>query len=160
MNKTPGPEGLRPRILSELSKERTEPLTLLFQNSLDEGVVPKAWKETLSTQIFKKGSKSICDTYRPVSLTSTVCKILEKLIRVQAITYLNKFISSCQHGFIKYRSCTKQLLDTIDTWTRLLDKGSAVDTVYLDFAKVFDSVPHRRILMKLEAYRIKWIERF
>ena len=84
---------------------------------------------------------------------------------MQAITYLNKFISSCQHGFIKGRSCTTQLLDTIDTWTRLLDKGSAVDTVYLDFAKAFDSVPHRRLLMKLEAYGIKgallkWLESF
>ena len=77
VNKTPGPDGLHPRILSELSNELTEPLILLFQKSLDEGVVPKAWKEALITPIFKKGSKSICDNYRPVSLTSTVCKILK-----------------------------------------------------------------------------------
>ena len=123
VNKSPGPDGLHPRILNELSNELKEPLTLLFSKSLEEGVVPKAWKEGQITPIFKKGKKNICDNYRPVSLTSIVCKVMEKIIRAQAIKHLNQFISSCQHGFIGGRSCITQLLDTIDTWSRLLDGG-------------------------------------
>ena len=135
VNKSPGPDGLHPRILNELSKELKEPLTLLFRKSLEEGVVPKAWKEGQITPIFKKGKNNICDNYRPVSLTSIVCKVMEKIIRAQTIKHLNQFISSCQHGFIGGRSCITQLLDTIDTWSRLLDGGSAVDAIYLDFSK-------------------------
>ncbi len=165
MNKSPGPDRLHPRILNELSGELKEPLILLFKQSLEEGAVPKAWKEGKIAPIFKKGKENICDNYRPVSLTSIVWKVMEKMIRAQAINHLNQFISSCQHGFIEGRSCITQLLDTIDTWSRLLDKGSAIDAIYRDFSKAFDSLPHRRLLLKLEAYEIKgallrWLESF
>ena len=152
VNKTPGPDGLHPRILSELSNEQTVPLTLLFQKLLGDGVIPKAWKEALITPIFKKGSKSICDNYRPVSLTKTT-NDSEKADELN----FGKANSGASYYIPKqiYIQLPTQLLDTIDTWTRLLDKGSAVDTVYLDFAKAFDSVPHRRLVLKLEAYGIK-----
>ena len=78
---------------------------------------------------------------------------------------LNKFLSDSQHGFVQGRSCTAQLLKVIDLWTEILDQGGAIDSVYLDFAKAFDSVPHERLLVKLTSYGIsghvlEWIRQF
>ena len=70
-----------------------------------------------------------------------------------------------QHGFVLERSCMTQLLVRVERWTELLDGGDPVDVIYLDFRKAFDTVPHRRLIKKLEAYDIKsglltWIENF
>ena len=72
---------------------------------------------------------------------------------------------SCQHGFIKGRSCITQLLATLDYWTEVMDDGGNVDAIYLDFSKCFDPVPHERLLMKLEKYGVmgklwSWIADF
>ena len=77
----------------------------------------------------------------------------------------NELYSQCQHGFRKGRSCISQLLEVMDDFTKLIDKGEAIDVVYLDFAKAFDTVPHRRLLLKLDKYGIagklkSWIEDF
>ena len=80
-NKSPGPDKLYPRLLKELHNELAKPFTILFQSSLNEGVLPQDWKHAEVTAIFKKGSKTDPGNYRPVSLTSVVCKILESFIR-------------------------------------------------------------------------------
>ena len=77
----------------------------------------------------------------------------------------NGFLSEFQHGFVHGRSCTTQLLKVIDKWTEILDQGGSVDAVYLDFAKAFDTVPHQRLLTKLEGYGVggrmlQWIQQF
>jgi len=63
-------------------------------------------------------------------------------------------MSHNQHGFLPGRSCSTQLLEVLDIWTRILDNGDNVDVVYLGFAKAFDTVPHRRLLMKLQNYGV------
>ena len=73
--------------------------------------------------------------------------------------------SPCQHGFRKNRSCTSQLLEVVEDFTNYLDKNETFDVIYLDFKKAFDSVPHKRLLNKLESYGITgkihtWIESF
>ena len=77
----------------------------------------------------------------------------------------NKLFSNKQFGFISGRSTTLQLLKVMDEWTEILDKGGKIDSVYMDFMKAFDKVPHRRLLHKMHRYKIsekviKWIERF
>ena len=165
VNKSPGPDCLHPRLLKELSSELKGPLTILFQRSLGEGLLPRDWRDAHITPIYKKGKKEICGNYRPVSLTSIVCKMLERIIRGQAVTHLKQLLSSCQHGFMEGRSCVTQLLDTIDLWSKVLDEGLSLDAVYLDFAKAFDTVPHERLLVKLKSYGIngkvlKWLRSF
>ena len=63
----------------------------------------------------------------------------------------NLFITH-QHGFRKDRSCVTQLIEVLDDWTEQLDNRNAIDTIYLDFQKAFDTVPHQRLINKLQSY--------
>ena len=106
-------------------------------------------------------------SYRPVSLTSVVCKLLETLIRDHMVEFLvkHKLINTSQHGFLKARSCLTNLLCFLEEITKWVDDGSPVDVVYLDFQKAFDKVPHQRVLLKLKAHGIgndviNWIEKW
>ena len=74
-------------------------------------------------------------------------------------------LSEHQHGFLPGRSCSMQLLTVMNKWTEALDNGQTFDVVYLDFAKAFDSVPHKRLLHKLASYGVNgkllaWIHAF
>ena len=116
---------------------------MLFNLSLDEGIVPSEWKVANITQLFKKGSRNKPDYYRPVSLTSVV--LLETLIRDHMVEFLvkHKLINTYQHGFLKARSCLTNLLCFFEEITKWVDDGSPVDAVYFNFQKAFDKVPHQ-----------------
>ena len=163
----PGPDEVHSRILRELGHSLAHPLTLLYQRSMDTGMLPEVWKLGKVVPIYKKGDKHNPGNYRPVSLTSVSCKVLESLIRDALMQHLTThgLLSDAQHGFRPKRSCSTQLLATIDAWSRMLEEGTAVEVVYLDFQKAFDSVPHRRLLCKLGCYGVSgkllsWIEAF
>ena len=105
--------------------------------------------------------------YRPVSLTSVVCKVFEGIVRdfLNAHLVENKLLSNNQFGFCTGRSCISQLLSTINDWMLELDNGVPVDSIYLDLQKAFDTVPHKRLLIKLDGYGIGgniilWIKDF
>ena len=92
---------------------------------------------------------------------------METMLREQIVSHMmeNSLFCDEQHGFVPGRSCMTQLLITIELWTELLDTGTALDVIYLDFKKAFDSVPHKRLLSKLDAYGIggpikEWIKSF
>ena len=123
-DKSPGPDGIHPRVLKECADEISGALAILFQTSLSEGAVPQAWKEANVTPIYKKGSKDDVGNYRPVSLTSVVCKVMERIVRNALLKHMldNKFLSDQQHGFVHGRSCTTQLLEVVDKWSEILDK--------------------------------------
>ena len=97
--------------------------------------------------MFKKGQKSDPGNYRPVSLTSVVCKYLETTIRAQILEHLvrNKHISVSQFGFRSGRSCILQLIDVMEDWSQYIEDDESWDTIYLDFSKAFDSVAHKRL---------------
>ena len=166
-DKSPGPDSIHPKILHELSDVLAKPLTILFQKSLQESMVPEEWKKSNVTPIFKKGTKSSTSNYRPVSLTSVICKVMESLIRDKLMSHMcnNNLLNNCQHGFRTGRSCVTQLLDMMETWTNILDSYGSIDAIYLDFRKAFDTVPHERLLLKLHGYGIRgnmlsWIRQF
>ena len=166
-SKAMGPDGILSFILKTFSEELSLPLLYIFNKSLSEGVVPEAWKLAEVTAIFKKGDKTEPGNYRPVSLTSITCKILESLVCDALREYLeaNNMLSKCQHGFRKHRSCVTKLLEVLNDLTKLHENNESIDIIYLDFAKAFDTVPHLRLLEKLKAYGItgnvlNWISSF
>ena len=167
IGKSPGPDGIHPKILYESAGQLAYPFKLLFDATMKSGRIPSKWKIAEVRPIFKKGSKSKAGNYRPVSLTSVVCKIFESFIRDALCSHLssNDLLSPRQFGFCKGRSCVTQLLSTLDDWFYYLDQSIPVDAIYLDFRKAFDTVPHKRLLSKLQGYVIhdnllKWIEDF
>ena len=141
---------------------------MIFNQSLTEGVVPADWKLATVCPIFKKkGSKTEPGNYRPVSLTCILCKIMENLVRKQIMNHVesNKLLNPQQHGFVTGKSCTTNLLETLDDWTQEIENDNSVDAIYMDFKKAFDTVPHKRLLLKLDAIGIKgntqnWIRKF
>ena len=98
-NKSPGVDGIVPKLLKESVEQISTPLAKLFKLSLEEGIVPSEWKKANITPLFRKGSRNKPDNYRPVSLTSVVCKLLETLIRDQMVEFLvkHKLINISQH---------------------------------------------------------------
>jgi len=164
-SKSSGPDGIHIRTLQLVHQAICKPLAIIFNKSLDSGVVPQDWRDAFITPIFKKGPKSDPGNYRPVSLTSICCKIMESCLKDSISKHLEEqnLITSTQHGFYRGRSCTTNLLEFMEQVTELVDKGNPVDIVYLDFAKAFDKVPHGRLVKKLESLGIagnilKWIQ--
>ena len=164
-NKTAGPDSIAPRVLKEAKFQLCEPLSLLFTKSLNSGKIPNDWKLANVTPIQKKGDKATPSNYRPISLTSVVCKLMESIIRDQLVSFLeeNDLIKNSQHGFRNKRSCLTNLLDFYNEVYDVYDETKAVDVIYLDFQKAFDKVPHQRLLIKLKAHGVdgkllKWLE--
>ena len=165
--KSCGTDECHPRMLKETADILSGPIHQLFTKSLQSGTLPKQWKEANVTCIFKKGDKSSPGNYRPVSLTSVLCKSLGKIVREAIMKHLNKnnLLSDCQYGFRQNRGCILQLLKVVAEWSKDIDKTKQVDCIYLDFKKAFDTVPHKRLLKKLQSFGItgnvlKWIKDF
>ena len=154
--KTPGPDGIHPVVLRELSDVIAAPLQIIFNTSLQTGQLPSVWKQANISAIFKKGEKKKPSNYRPVSLTCITCKIMEKILRQRIIEHMtiNSLLTKQQYGFLSGRSTTQQLTQVLDHWSSILDKGSTLDVIYFDFKKAFDTVPHKRLLHKLKNYGI------
>ena len=140
---------------------------MLFNETIRTGNLPRDWKLANVSPIYKKGPKNRAENYRPISLTSITCKLLESFIRDEILNHLKEhaLLSSKQHGFISGRSTTTQLLNYLDKCAEIIANGFIVDCIYLDFQKAFDTVPHRRLLGKLEAYGIdgpilNWIKEY
>lgn len=130
-------------------------------------MLPKQWKIGKVTPLFKTGSRNCPCNYRPISLTSNCCKILEHIIYTNLVNFLesNLFFSTAQHGFRKSYSCETQLICFTHKLHQILDRSSHADCIFLDFSKAFDKVSHRLLLHKLNGLNLdntllKWIEFF
>ena len=167
INKSPGPDQMHPRVLHEINNSICTPIAIIFNTSLRNSTLPVEWKEANVSAIYKKGNKSDPGNYRPVSLTSIVCKLLESFIRDEIMKHMktNNLFSDKQFGFITGRSTMLQLLKVMDIWTEILDQGGSLDAIYCDFMKAFDKVPHGRLIYKISKYGIDgnilgWIQNF
>ena len=162
-----GPDEIPVSLLKNCKSVLAEPIHLIWSNSLNTGTVPGCYKTSHIAPIHKKGSRAIASNYRPVSLTSHIIKIYERVMRKQMITHLenNNLLRDNQHGFRAGKSCLTQLLHHFDDILESLGKDIDTDAIYLDYAKAFDKVDHNLLLKKLEIYGfnpkiVKWIRSF
>jgi ribonucleases P/MRP protein subunit RPP40 len=155
-DKSTGADNLSGRLLSEIRNQICYPLMIIFRKSLSTGDVPVDWRLANISPIYKKGGRESPGNYRPVSLTSQICKMFESILREAIVDHLecNGLIKGSQHGFRRGRSCLTNLLSFLDCVTHWMDDGNCADIIYLDFAKAFDKVPHCRLLYKLRQYGI------
>ena len=155
-SKGAGPDGLSPGLLRFLASYIYQPLSLIFQYSLDTGQVPREWRHANVIPVYKNGSRTDPLNYRPISMTCIVSKILEHVICHDVNSFLDSHnvLVDCQHGFRKGYGCETQLLTTITELTQSYDSKVPVDLAVLDFSKAFDTVLHSKLLLKLRSVGI------
>ena len=162
----PGPDKLPAVVLKECVNELTEAISILWRKSLDTGEIPDLLKLQTIIPLYKKGSKALPENYRPVSLTSHLIKLFERVLRKKLIKFIedNELLSENQHAFRAGRSCLSQLIQHIENILQALEENN-IDVVYLDFAKAFDKVDHKILMKKVKQFGIKgklynWLESF
>ena len=139
VSKSPGPDGIHPKLLRRFSNMFACPLYLIFSKSLQTGILPSDWKLADIVPLHKQGSRVHAKNYRPVSLTSVVVKLLESIIKPIILNHLisNNIIHDKQHGFLPGKSCVTSLLEVVEEWTLAIDKGWPLDVIYTAWTKVF-----------------------
>ena len=163
--KSPGPDNFVPQVIKEVKHAIVSNLQHIFKLSINNCEIPNDWKQANIVPIYKKGNKTLPENYRPISLTSIICKILESIISEKITAYVdtNNLITKNQHGFRRKRSCTTNLLDFYGKVLKDFDTAKGVDLIYLDFQKAFDKVQHDLLVKKLSKIGIqgkilKWVE--
>jgi hypothetical protein len=147
------PDGLPYLFLRKAANGLAVPLTIMFNTFLLRGEVPDVWKIGWVRPIFKKGSRHSVENYRPVCLTSSVSKVMERIVRKQLLDFLlrhNK-ISADQHGFLPRRSTQTALISSFNDWHRALDAKQTVSLALIDLSRAFDSINLEKLFMKLSS---------
>jgi len=155
--KATGPDNIPSRILKECASELAEGLTSIFQKSVNSGTLPDDWVNANVAPVFKKGDRHLAQNYRPVSLTSVTCKLLEHIICSHLLKHLekHKILTDLNHGFRAGHSCETQLVMTLHDLCGSFEKNCQTDVAILDFSAAFDTVPHPKLLEKLDGYGIR-----
>ena len=149
-NKAQGPDGIHGKILKHCAVGLAYPLSCIFKVSYNSGFIPSEWKLANVVPIFKKGDKTCVENYRPISLTSLVMKVFERIVRDKLLLLTSDLIDARQHGFLPQRSCSTNMVLFCDSLSRSLNDNLLSHVIYFDFAKAFDSVNHDRLLSKLK----------
>ena len=160
-------DGISMYLIKKIITEINVPLAHIFNLSLSKGVFPDKLKTAKVVPIFKSGKKDSCDNYRPISLLSTLSKILEKIVSIQLTNHLdiNKLIYKHQYGFQKNKSTEHSLLHLSNFVNTAINENRYCIGVFLDLKKAFDVCSHKILLYKLEKLGIKntalnWFESY
>lgn len=151
-SKGPGADRLPPVFVRSCAAPLAVPMTIIFNRSLTSGKFPTAWKTAAIIPIHKSGNVHNVENYRAISLLPCLAKVFERLIYDVMFPVALPIISECQHGFVKNRSTLTNLMDYSNFLFPCMDKRVQVDSIYVDFAKAFDKVPHNLAIAKLQHY--------
>lgn len=156
-NSAPGWDGISTKFL-KMSRAFIVPLICSLANlCFHKGIFPKALKRSIVTPVFKGEDKTDVNNYRPVSLLTSISKIVEKLLNNRLMGYLNKFniLSSSQYGFRKGFSSQDAILALTPLIVQEADKGNKCLAVFLDLKKAFDTVSVDTLVRRLEQIGIR-----
>ena len=134
LHSAPGPDKIPSILLKECKKELAPALLTIWRKSLNTGQIPDILKKQSIVPIHKKESKAVPANYRPISLTSHITKLFERILRRSIVTFLeaNLRIHNSQHGFRPSRSCLTQLLHHLDSILSIIETNQNADVIYLD----------------------------
>ena len=155
-SKSASADGIHPRFIKETAETLAIPVFILLNKSLSEGCLPDIFKKANITPIHKSGDKSLPKNYRPISVTTMLCRLLETIVREVIVQYIktNGIIINQQYGFLDKRGCVLQLLTVLDKLVTSLENRNPVDMIYLEIQKAFDSLPHKRLIKKIKCLGI------
>jgi hypothetical protein len=142
--------GVSTKMVKFIVREIATPLSYIFNLSLETGVFPHMLKQCRVIPINKAGNRLDVDNYRPISLLSSISKILEKIVTEKLLFHLtnNDLLYTHQYGFIPKRSAEQNLLHMLNYVTAALNDGNYCVGVFLDFKKAFDVCSHSILLKK------------
>jgi Reverse transcriptase (RNA-dependent DNA polymerase) len=149
-------DGISLKLLKYIAVEICVPLSHIFNLSLTSGTFPTKLKRSRIVPIFKAGDPENCDNYRPISLLSSISKILEKIVHVKLVNHLdlNNLLYDHQYGFLRGKSTEQTLLHVTDYIAKALNKGDYCIALFLDLKKAFDVVSHEILIQKLQKFGI------
>ena len=150
-------DGISLDLLKSIDSAIAKPLAHVFNLSLKNGIFPDKLKVSRIVPIFKLGDKKLCDNYRPISLVSTIAKILEKIVATKLSNHLelNKLLHIHQFGFRKKLSTEHNLLHLTNYVSNALNEDDFCIGIFLDLKKAFDVVPHCILIKKLKKLGVK-----
>ena len=140
---------------------------MIFNSSLRKGVFPDILKVAKLTPIFKSGSRSDANNYRPISVVSVFPRILERIVHNQIYEHLKatKALTMSQSAFQKLCSTITSLINSTDKWYEKINDKQLNLTIFLDLKKAFDTVNYAILMGKLRKYGIRdiagdWIKSY
>lgn len=150
--KATGPDNIPNIFLVRYAELTAKYLCILFNKSLSTGVLPREWKIAKVVPVQKSENSDDVSNFRPISLTCTVCKLLEHVILKHITSFLEKenILSPYQHGFRRALSTVTQLVELTHDISQCLNNQKQIDLIFMDFSKAFDTVSHVKLLRKLE----------
>lgn len=162
---SPGPDGVPSSILKMCAHELYIPLTEIFNCSLRLGHFPSCWRGSYIIPLHKNGNRRCVENYRGIAKLSFIPKLFEKIVTERLIHMAGNLVSPYQHGFLKGKSTSTNLLELCNHVFHAFTVGCQTDVIYTDFSKAFDTVDHELLLLKLDSLGfpprlLKWISSY
>ena len=162
-----GYDNIDNQLLKELGDCIINPLTTLFNMSLELGHFPTDMKISHIVPLFKNSSRQLSTNYRPISLLPTISKLLEKIMysRIYNFMDMNKLFFCSQYGFRKKHSCEHAITELIGEICKGLEKKKYTIALFIDLSKAFDTICHEILYKKLDRYgnrgiALKWFKSY
>ena len=149
-----GYDNISNHMLKWLRPVITEPLSIIFNLSIKQGIFPDCMKIAEIVPLHKGGDESLCNNYRPISLLITISKVLEKIIYKRTYSFLekNNILFQSQYGFRSRHSCSDAIVELVGEIIKNRENGLYTAGIFLDLSKAFDTLPHNILLNKMHKY--------